>query len=446
MNLSEATTMAAIICLAPLVLYLIGLIRDPFNPLLIISGVTFGTCVWTLSHNPGPALEYAPDYALIEYENIVSISLLFLYAGWLAWRFRNSLPKQPLMTGAQAEALYRSQYSVPHLFLAGWLLTAIAVPIWFLVGDRSHISGYVTWLTNLRFPGAVLAIQSAILDRRLLRSAILCVIVAAIPSLLFFISYGGRADTASLLVLVCVAYLLWQKRPPKLYVVLFGALFAIILGTLAETRSMPNSRSLMGRVTNIYRAGENLVTGKSNDYGAGYEFIVGADTVAVVDKLHNFDDGAFLWNIGVLLLPKEYFPYKDDYYTDWYTTNYLQIIRDNLAVNTPVGAAPTGFANVYVEFGWLFPLVWFLLGYWMRSLHTGAVYRARLDLQGCLVIFIIVLLFLIAQDLYASIREVVFNLFPLYLIYQIFRYRKPKAQLEAERYGYAEKIENNYSP
>ena len=90
----------------------------------------------------------------------------------------------------------------------------------------------------------------------------LCIIIAIIPSFLFFISYGGRADTASVLVLVCVAYLVWQKRPPKIYVILFGAIFAIILGTLAETRSMPNSRSFMGRVTNIYKAGENLVTGK----------------------------------------------------------------------------------------------------------------------------------------------------------------------------------------
>ncbi|HMD54248.1 MAG TPA: hypothetical protein VKJ65_06865, partial [Phycisphaerae bacterium] len=187
MNLTEASTLAAMISLAPVMFYLIGLIRDPFNPLLIISVATFGTCVWTLWHNPGPALTYAPEYALTQYETIVSISLLSLYAGWTAWRFRNTLPKQPLMTGAQAEALYRSQYSVQHLFLAGWFLTVVAVPIWFILGDRSLATGYVTWLANLRFPGGVLAIQSAILDRRLLRSALLCLLLSAIPSFLFFI-------------------------------------------------------------------------------------------------------------------------------------------------------------------------------------------------------------------------------------------------------------------
>jgi hypothetical protein len=426
MNLHQACTLAALICLAPIACYLIGWIRDPFNPLLIIAGVTFGTCVFTLWHNPAPALNFAPDYALIQYEQVVSVSLLALYAGWWAWRLRNILPKQPLLTGPQALALYRAQYSARHLFIVGWAMVLIAVPLWFILGDRSHVTGYLTWWANLRFPGAVLVIQAAILERRLLRSAILCVIIASVPNLLFFISYGGRADTAQLLVLACVPYLLWQKRPWKLYVVIFCAIFAIVLGTLAETRAMPIKHTFFGRVSGIVQGGENLLTGKKTDYGSGAEFIVGADQIAVLDKLHNWDDGRFLWNVGVLLLPKEFFPRKDLYYSEWYTTNYLQIIRDNLAVPIPIGAAPTGFANILVEFGWLFPLAWFALGYWLRSLHAGALYAARLDYQGCLVILIIALLFLLAQDLYSYVREIIFDYIPLYFVYRLCRFRKPR--------------------
>jgi hypothetical protein len=429
MNLNQACVLAAFISLAPLALYLFGWFKDPFNPLLIVSGVTFGTCILELWHNPDPALSFAPEYALIQYEQVVTLSLLALYAGWWAWRLRHVKPKHPRFSSPQALALYRQQYSPRYLILVGWAMVLVAATAWFILGDRSAVTGYLTWLTNLRFPGAILAIQAAILERRYYFSTTICVILACIPSLLFFFSYGGRGDTAQVLVLLCVPYLLLQRRPLKLYILIYGALFAIVLGTLAETRAMPNSTTVSGRISGIFHAGENLLKGKKVDYDSGREFIVGADQIAVLDKLHNYDDGRFLWNIVILALPKELFPNKYDYYSPWYASNYLQIIRDNLGVPTPIGAAPTGFANILVEFGWLFPLVWFALGYWLRSLHSGAMYAARLDLQGCLVILIIALLYLIAQDVYAYLRELIFNLIPLYLVYKLCRVRSVRTVL-----------------
>jgi len=369
-----------------------------------------------------------PEYALIQFEQVVAVSLLALYLGWFAWRLRNHAPMQPVLNADHALALYRRQYFAHHLLIIGWIMTAVAVPAWFILGPRSFATGYITWLPDLRFPGAILVIQAALLDRRFLVSSVVCVILTSVPNIVFFFTYGGRADTAQLVVLICVAYLIWQKRPRKLYIVIFGFLFAGVLGIMAESRSIPDSDTVTGRISALYTVGKNILTNKKMEYDSADEFIVGADQIAVLDKLHNWDDGKFLWNMGVLLLPKEYYPNKDNYYSQWYTTNYLQIINDNLDVPQLVGAAPTGFANVLVEFGWLFPLAWFALGYWLRSLYSKAVYSARLDMQGCFVILIIALLFLVSQDLYAYMREIIFNLIPMYLIYFLCRVRSPQTQ------------------
>ncbi|HTV48094.1 MAG TPA: hypothetical protein VMG59_06585 [Phycisphaerae bacterium] len=429
MNLSQACSFATLVSLAPIILYIFGFIKDPFNPLLVIAGIAFGDCVLKPLTNPAPALAYVPEYALIQIEELVAVSLLALYAGWLAWRLRNHQPRIPVLDASQALALYRRQYFAHHFLIIGWILTVIAVPTWFLLGPRSTTAtGYLTWMADLRFPGAILVIQSAVLNRRYLAPCVICVILASVPNIVFFFTYGGRADTAQLVVLICVAYLMWQKRPWKGYILIFGILFAIVLGTIADSRALPNSDTITGRIDALYTVGKNFVTNRKIEYDSGAEFVVGADQIAVLDKRHNWDDGKFLWNMGVLLLPKEYYPNKDNYYSQWYTTNYLQIINDNLDVPQLVGAAPTGFANVLVEFGWLFPLVWFALGYWLRSLYSKSVYSARLDLQGCFVILIIALLFLIAQDIYAYLREIIFNLIPIYFVYKLCRVPSKQTQ------------------
>src|SRR5271170_3768104 len=229
MDLSQASSLAALVSLAPIILYVIGFIKDPFNPLMIIAGIAFGDCVYKLWTNPQPALYHAPEYALIQYEQLVAVSLLSLYLGWFAWRLRNHAQTQPVLNANEALAHYRQQYFAHHLLIIGWILTLVAVPTWFLLGARSLATGYLTWMAFLRFPGAILAIQAMILNRQFIIPAIICVIVACVPNVLFFVSYGGRADTASLVVLICVAYLMRQKRPWKGYVIIFGAVFAIVL-------------------------------------------------------------------------------------------------------------------------------------------------------------------------------------------------------------------------
>ncbi|MGC9260881.1 MAG: hypothetical protein ACP5I8_12525 [Phycisphaerae bacterium] len=413
MDLFQSCLVLAVVSLAPLANYVLRRGQEPFSPLIIVGGLAFVIVCWPPMVNPSPALEYATVSSLIQLEWITTLSLLGLYAGWAYWKKRHRFDPAAWQPSTQ----YR--FDPRRLFVAGAVMAAISLVIYIATYHQYRTIGYILDLPFMRVPAAILLIQALILDPAIMAGAIFWLFVAVAEAVVQFITYGQRGDTIRIALLALVPFLLLNKRPKKIPLLALGAAVAIVVGSLAFTRLLIAKGEANGRVQALEMVAKRMVEMKPmNRYAPGRTYVVGANQIEVVEYLHNWDDGKFLWNIAITFLPHEFFPDKYHYATVWNVTGYLGIIRRTLDVPTPKGMAPTGFVNAFIEFWWLFPAFWFLLGYACRAVYMRAVYQQRIDFQGYLVLLFVCLVYLASQDLYAFSYNAMFTIAPAYLAYR----------------------------
>jgi hypothetical protein len=417
-NLHQACIFLAVVALFPLANYILRRGQDPFSPFVFIGGVVFAVSDRKLLTDPAPALNYLPEWALTEYVLITGFSLLAAYAGWHYWKRRHPIPA---IAPHRPLDHYKTQYDPNRMVVAGIIYGLVALVVFLETNNRFAVtSGYLRDLTFLSDPGAVLLIQALILDPGLFWPALFGIAAATFRFFWGFFSYGSRGGTFEAVVLAMVPFLLRGRRPPKIPLVVVGCVLAVVLGTLAKSRSILGNGEAPNRVAAIWVAAREMFHGGTRRYSPAVEFVVGAGEVYVVETKGNWDDGGIIWNTAVVFLPHEWFPNKADYYTEWGEgkyNGYLQQIRRVAGVDVPLGCAPTGFANVFVEIGWLFPVFWFLVGYATHFIYGLAVYGKRLDHQCYLVVTMVGLLYLVTQDLNAFIFNALLTFVPAAVAY-----------------------------
>lgn len=418
MSLSLSCWILAVVSLAPLALYIAGRIRDPFNPTIAAGGLTFAVVCWKPLHNPAACLVYGTRPSLAELQLISAISLLAFYAGWLYWPWRHR--HDPLRWG---QGRYESvRYDPARMFWLGAAFSVLSILIYVVTYHQYKVTGYIRDLGALHFIGAVLIIQGWLLGGVSLIPAMLWLLVAMSESIAQFFTYGQRGDTARLASLILVPFLFWGKRPGRIPILAGAAMLGIVMGSLAATRAIIGKGEATGRIQAEVIAARRLLYGHAPyRYGAGSTVEIGAAEISTVQNKGNWDYCRALWNIAVVFLPRQIFPNKYDYTTPWGPTNFLNTLRLATGNPIPAGAAGPGFAEMFVECWWLFPIPWFLVGYWTRSLHTHAVLQRRLDYQGYLALLFMVLLYGIAQGVSAGIFTAIFVLLPAWLSYKICR-------------------------
>ena len=292
-------------------------------------------------------------------------------------------------------------------------------------------TGYIRDWGFMQLPAAVLLIQAYMLDRRLLWPAVAGVAAALYWCVHWFFVYGGRGVTGIMLALVAAPFLFKGTRPRKPWVLIFGFVAAVVMMTLAETRSIVGSGEAPNRIAALVVAGKKFLHGGSRSYGPGTELVAGAAEVQTVQTLGDWDYGRFVYNFAVKFLPHEWFPRKAWLYTVWGETGgpngHGRLIDRTAGLKLPEGFAPTGFAAAFVEFSWLFPVFWFLLGYFTHCLYAGAVCARRLDYQCYLVCTFVGLLYLVAQGINAAEFQFAFSLAPAWLAYRYARVRRVPA-------------------
>jgi hypothetical protein len=411
MGLPTACLLVAAVALAPLTLYVLCRRADPFNPLLLAGGITFGIADWKLLRDPGPALRYFPASAYVEYLLVVGLSLLSFYAGWY-WRgWRRGRRAAGGGVGPRA-------FDPGRLLKVGLLMAVMA-----LIGSvHFWPTGYIRDWGFMQLPAAVVLIQAYMLDRRLLWSAVAGVAAALYSCVYWFFVYGSRGDAGIMLALVAVPFLFRGTRPRKPWVLIFGFAAAVAMMTLAETRPIVANGEAPNRIAALMVAGKKFLHGGSRNYGPGREFVVGAAEVQAVQKLQNWDYGRVFPDMLVVFLPRQLFPEKYDWVSDWISPHFIPTIRRALGLKVLLhGVAPTGFADGYVQFSWLYPVFWLLLGYLTEKLYAGAVYGRRPEYQCYLVSWFVVLLYLIAQGIGAAGFNALFTLAPAWLAYRYAR-------------------------
>ncbi|MGC8541424.1 MAG: hypothetical protein ACP5QA_12465 [Phycisphaerae bacterium] len=419
--LEFACVLLALSALAPVAGYVILPGRDAFNPLVFIGVAVFGVSGLGLLTNPGPALYYLPEWALTYYTLITTMSLLSLYAGWHWYGQRHRLP---LIPAAHSTGGYRPSYNVGRMVVAGLGYACISLVVYVTTYHRYNVTGYVRDLTFLAEPAAILLLQAVMLDGAVLIPAMIGIATATSQFVIHFFNYGGRGNFFAFCTLGMVPYLVRGRRPAKLPLLLAGAAVAITLGVLANTRTILGKHEATGRLPAVWLAAKQLINGHQKRYGPGKEFIVGAAEVYVVMTRQNWDYGGVIWNEMVLFLPRAYFPDKGSLYTSWgenKNAGYLQQIRHVAGVPVQLGVAPTGFANMFVEFSWLFPIPWLFIGYGLNFIYSLAVRRGSLDHQGYLVLAMLWCLYLAAQDINAAFEQFLFTLLPMYVAYRFCR-------------------------
>ena len=68
--------------LSPLALYLLGKIKDPLNPLILVGAASYFVSAHQLLIKPGPAMAHFEGSTYAVYVFVAFISLLGYYAGW----------------------------------------------------------------------------------------------------------------------------------------------------------------------------------------------------------------------------------------------------------------------------------------------------------------------------------------------------------------------------
>ena len=431
MTYYDYTLLNALVCLAPPILYLLGKIKDPFHPLLFAGGAAFGAVCYIPLTNPDPAFRYTTANALSNFELLTMVSMLSLYWGWAWWAKRRPMG---LTQQGSLLAVYRDQYDPQRMILVAWVYAMVSALIAVRTYGHFSYSGYLTALVFLEWPAAILFIQAAILDRNLLGMAIIGLPIAMTESLLRFFLYGSRFETAVFADLLLLPFLATGRRPRKTIFLVVLAGFAVVMWSMTTSRQVIGRGEATNRFSALGVAIEEVFSHPHSRYTAGKTFVFGANVTKVAMMTH-FGDGSFIYNLGVHFLPKEWFPNKNSYYTDWGQTNDVAMVRRYLGMSVgtmPNGAACTGFASVFTQFGWLFPFPWFLLGIFLRHIYAGAVYLRRFNYLAYLVLTNMLVFLLIGQDIYQFCLYGFFGFVPATLAFWYCRTRQFRAASVAQ--------------
>lgn len=414
-----ACLVLAVVSLAPLALYLVGRIKEPFHPLTLAGVITFGLADYKLLRDPGPALNYVTAGALVEFELISAFSLLCLYAGW-RWRSRRSVGGlQGRPPGPPPAA-----YSPTRLLAVGGLLATLTLAAWLVTIHKVYNTGYVGDWVFLQTPGAVLLIQACILDRNLLLPAITALCLDLFGCVYHAYTYGSRSTTAILFTVLVVPFIVRGTRPRKPLVIALGLIAGVALMALAATRTIVGKGEASNRFDALWIAGEDFLHGGRRSYGAGREFVVGAGEVQVVQEQQDWNYGRVFLDMPIIFLPHQYFPNKYDWVSRWDAPHSFPLLRRYLGLSKKVlsyGVAPLGFSDAFVNFWWLFPVFWLLLGYYLQYLYSGATSGRRLDFQAYLVCSFFVLFLLVGQDIEAGEFAALLTLLPAWMAYRYAR-------------------------
>jgi hypothetical protein len=418
-------TLLAILCFWPLAVYLIKPRQDPFNPLIFVGATTFFVADFGIFTDHDKALRFVTDGELSVFLIVVIISLAGFYLGWHARRRRENEQTFPA-----TPAEYR-----PHTLLNSALLLAfVGVTVALYTREEYSLTGYLRDLGGLWVPAAILAIEAIFLNPTMGAVGFLTAIFCLIPPVDRFFSYGQRGDTFRIAMMAIPFFLVRNRRPARVIFVPAALVLALTLGTLERTRILVNDGEATGRVDALFKVIPSFFTPRGNIASyASKEYVFGTAMISTVRDEGSYEYGAFLYNLGVRFIPKEAFD-KLGLFTSWNNTNYLSHVGHHAGFDIPGGAAPSGFAHVFVEFGWACPVFWFFLGSLARWFYARAVFGRDLSSIGYMTVYFIILLYLITQDLLNATMNAIYTFPALYLVYRAARIAAPTPSAEEQKY------------
>jgi len=409
--------LASLICLIPMTLYLLRIIKDPFHPALFVGTLAFFVTCYKPLKGLEPSLQYVSQQSLAYFLGVVSASILAFYLGflWHARRHRGDAPA----------SVVEVQYDPHRLMGFGVLYLLLAIPAYLYTRQDYGFTGYVRDIGLLWISAFILILQAILLKRQMWMVGVFFLALALIPPVDRFFIYGQRGDTFRLAVLFLPIFLFLNKRPPRAIFIPAALALALVLSVLHMTRGLVDNGYAPNRIQALVQVLKGSGSSDTERYYGTEEHVFGAAMVQAVRDNNLYDYGRFVIDIGVRFVPKELLD-KTSYYSPWSRPYAGATTGEMAGYAIPFGAMPTGFAHAFVEFWWATIFFWGALGYWIRHRYVSAITSGRLEHQAYFTILFVVLLYLITQDLMDSTMNLMYTFLPL-----AFAYRKSRVQLHA---------------
>ena len=425
--LTTTLCIACLVCLSPLVLYLLGFQRDPFHPLIFIGTLTFFVMTYFPLRYQPLVLDYLPGEVYARFELLVAAVMAAIFLGWFfsSWRRKRSLNRGFEETIRPIDV---ASYNPTTLFVCGAILISIAIPLFFLTYENWQVTAYARDLGLMWLPGAMLMVQVMVMDKRLRMGAIIFLLIAVIPPLNRFMVYGQRADTIRLALLGVVFYMTVGKRPSRPMFIGATIFVGIILTSLTTTRYMVESGGARNRIDALLKVGPAYFTTAPTHLNFGEEFLYGSICTEHARVANDWGYGAAVTYVPVIhTLPKEWFPWKSDYF--YMHGNYdWQELRGMFGILISSGSAPTGIADLYIDLWWFSLIIWFLFGYGLHRIHLRAMISGNIRSQGILTGMMVGLMYLITQEIYQGYTQLIYATVPIAIVYKMARLKTADAE------------------
>jgi hypothetical protein len=407
--------LATVVCLAPLAVYLFRRGADPFHPFLYMGCLTFSLIFFKTFFTQEQLLRRLSSEDILLFGGITGLSLLAYYAGWAIARSRR---RSPPPTPAQPPSW---RYDAGRLFDCGISLSVVGLVMYVLTYKQYTLTGYLLDLPHLWIIGAVMILQALVLRPRHLLAGLGGISLALVHPIHSFFSYGQRGDVIRLAFVAMVPFLAAGKRPSRPLVLITGALLALVLSALALTRPLVNGDQGGNRIDALLEKGPAFFLENDGKLTGGEEWYFGAAAVKTARMSGQFGWGrVFLVALPLRFLPKEWFLWKYDYYYNHISFNRMEVAAYT-GVKVPPGAAPTGFAEGFVEFWWFFPLFWGLLGYGHQRLFARTRQRSDLLSHAIFVATGISLSYLMTQEILFAVMNLLYTALPALVAYRFCR-------------------------
>ncbi len=410
------------LCLLPVAMYLVGKIRDPFHPLVLVGALFYLIGPHRLIFNASAALELLPEPVYDVYLVVSILCILGVYFGW--YRAGRSAKLRRIVE-TPAEPV---QYNTSMGLLLAFTFLAISIPVHFLQLDVEHVtSGWFRDLRQLWIAAAIVSVMVIVQKnvssgQRIL--AMLALAISLVPPLERFWNYGQRGDTFRIAIVGEMFYFFANRRPSKLTFLSAAACVVVVMGTLHLTRNLVLSGESPNRIDALTKVIPSFFEKHAQKADASDEYIFGAAGMNSCRRTGRYGYGTGI-TVGFVehLLPHEWFPRKD-IGVMVHAGFDGEAMRDYNNLIIPGGAAPSGVPHSFYELGWACPIIWIIIGYFYRILWVRANFTRNPLPIGLLAGYTISVMYTIAQDVMTGEVNLLYSFLPLLLVHSLCRIRE----------------------
>jgi hypothetical protein len=391
------------------------------------------------------AYNYVTEFDFTLASFVCLLSFLAVIAGWC---YVDILPRkrQPQVTSSKVYYSYNRLFIIGtacHLLsLAAELLIAAnrggLVALYSkahnLYGDDNPLLFYLFFLT---FIGTIPYLQCLFCNKKLPTSQRTIIIAVCLLQILRTLVLGHRAWVFNLVfIYVTVPFFCigrWPKVrqiapfviPAAILILIFPAIRGSLYLGSSDISKVPTAAiEALGKASQGDTG--SGITDPDDDSRVASEFILGAATISAAWEKNSYTYGLSFYDFLINPIPRQIWPGKPKNIS---LQSQIDIINSNYPWVFNNGSAPTGFADVFLNFGFFCILFWFLFGLVHRRIYDSASTEGHFYAQCVYVILLLGSTYLLNQGVLFWGTNIMNSLFFSTLFYSYARMVKPKSKL-----------------